>query len=154
MITTTYLALWACETIQDELNLSLLSFWVQIFLIESWHDMNHGDVLERKGKKKKIMYAKKGSFYTHACAQSSIWTLRLLSCAVKFLNLDSPAAGYTLVIYFGTAFLWTCVLCNTFLQDVAVSCDVRPCSLTESIVLPLDVTSRKREIFRKTDDLT
>jgi hypothetical protein len=34
--------------------------------------MNHGDVLERKGKGKKIMYAKKGSFYTHACAQSSI----------------------------------------------------------------------------------
>jgi hypothetical protein len=53
MITTTYLALWACEPIQDALSLSLLSLWVQIFFIQSGRDMSHEVVLERKGERRK-----------------------------------------------------------------------------------------------------
>jgi len=53
----------------------LLSFWVQIFIIESGRDISHEDVLERKEKKKKMTYAKKGSFYTHT-----------RMCTVVYLN--------------------------------------------------------------------
>jgi len=64
-------------------------------LYESGRDMSHGDVLERKGKRRKWCTqrrARSTNTYVHGClfVHSAYCSARL-----KFVNTNLPAAGYT-----------------------------------------------------------